>query len=280
MGKYLNLDTGLFGQVNLGSVTPKEIVPIQGISITGNDVAYRGKVTTYSVSYIPSNTSDIGVAWSVLDSPDGATFDQYGNLTLTADFVGDTITIMATSMVNTEITATRILSVETLSAIEYSMANLYTGNINSSKKTSAGSYFVHYENAIALNGKTKVKITFPNVGSSYFSYKWNVKVVELNTIDGLPSNWLTSASVALTNYISAFPDYSKVNITGNDDFFEYTITGANTIAVCIQWSMYSGTADIQCFSTTTYGKQVTTQTRKSWINTLSTDDVLGTIQLL
>lgn len=104
-----------FGARNIGKVTPigGGDVPLTGISINGAASVYEGNSATYSVDYTPENTTEKGVAWSVVSGGQYAIIDSEGRLSvLAAASEAQRITIRATSTARAGIVAEKEVSVK------------------------------------------------------------------------------------------------------------------------------------------------------------------------
>lgn len=108
-----------FAEKNLGKVTFLEDESLSAINIVGKD-NIEGKTVTYTVSYIPVNSSQRGVTWSITAGSDYASIDSAtGILTIkSTTTTAQSVTIRATSTVNASIFATKTISVKYAIAID------------------------------------------------------------------------------------------------------------------------------------------------------------------
>ena len=87
-------------------------VALAALSITGSSsVNNSGNEAQYSVAYLPSNTTQRGVSWSIVSGADYASIDESGKLTVKNGASGNTVKIRATSKVNTSIYADKSVTV-------------------------------------------------------------------------------------------------------------------------------------------------------------------------
>lgn len=88
-----------------------EILPT-GIEISGlSSVADIDNTAQYSVGYIPSGTTETGVTWEIASGGSYASIDQTGLLTVKSGAKESTVAIRATSLVNPNATALKVISV-------------------------------------------------------------------------------------------------------------------------------------------------------------------------
>ena len=88
----------------------QEDVKVKSIAISGSDtVNNASNLATYRVSYTPSNTTQIGVRWSLESGGEYATIDSsLGTLTVKGR---GSVTIKAVSIYNSAVTATKVVNV-------------------------------------------------------------------------------------------------------------------------------------------------------------------------
>ena len=92
--------------------TTGDAVTLTGLSVSGDStVGNTGNKAQYSVEYTPSNTTQRGVAWSVISGSAYASIDQSGLLTVKSGANGNAVTIRATSEENTSIYAEKTVTV-------------------------------------------------------------------------------------------------------------------------------------------------------------------------
>lgn len=101
--KRINID-----DFKIISDEPSTSVPLESISINGASEVVVGGTTKLEVVYEPENTTEKGVTWSSSDE-DIATVDENGVVTGIAE---GTVTITATSIVNSSINATHQIEVK------------------------------------------------------------------------------------------------------------------------------------------------------------------------
>ena len=88
-----------------------EILPT-GIEISGlSSVADIDNTAQYSVGYIPSGTTETGVTWEIASGGSYASIDQTGLLTVKSGAKESTVAIRATSLVNPNATALKVIRV-------------------------------------------------------------------------------------------------------------------------------------------------------------------------
>jgi len=105
--------------------TVVEDIPLQSISISGETTVTA--TATYTVNYTPSNTTETGVTWSIVSGSQYASIDSStGVLTAINGASGDTVVIRATSIVHSDITADKTLSVS-YPSIDFTKKNWWHG---------------------------------------------------------------------------------------------------------------------------------------------------------
>lgn len=105
-----------FSAKNLGKVTFLEDADLTGLTISGLD-SVSGITSQYSISYIPINTSQQGVTWSIISGGEYATIDtSTGLLTVLLGANTSAVTIKATSTVDNSIVATKNITVTYVAA--------------------------------------------------------------------------------------------------------------------------------------------------------------------
>lgn len=112
MGVAIVLNGCDFSAKNLGKVTFLQEPEVTGISIIGNS-SITGMSTTYSARYLPANTNQRSCTWSIASGSEYASIDSAtGVLTIkSAAATAQQVTIKATSVYNSAITATKTVSV-------------------------------------------------------------------------------------------------------------------------------------------------------------------------
>lgn len=100
-----------FSAKNIGTVTPQSVVNLLGLSISGPSNV-EGAEADFSAVYSPSNTSQRGVTWSITSGGTYATINSNtGKLTILSGASNASVTIKATSIANSSITATKTITV-------------------------------------------------------------------------------------------------------------------------------------------------------------------------
>lgn len=123
-----------FSSKNLGKVTFLEDADLESISIIGSDNVV-GREAVYSAGYMPANTSQRGVTWSIESGSVYASIDaNTGVLTIKSGANSSTVIIKATSVVNQSITASKNITltyrdtVDELTGIAISGNSMVTGD--------------------------------------------------------------------------------------------------------------------------------------------------------
>ncbi len=100
MGKAFIIKGLSFDNDNLGKVTFAEEVAIESISINGPSiVSVQGNTAEYSISYTPSDTTQTGVKWSVIQGSQYAEINENtGVLTVLSGASLNNVLIKATSI--------------------------------------------------------------------------------------------------------------------------------------------------------------------------------------
>jgi len=103
MGQAIIIKNINFSSFNIGTVHRQgQPIPVTGISILGSSIVTNS--ATYSVSYIPSNTTQLGVTWSIVNGSTYASIDsQTGELTVLDGASSNNVKIRATSIFNQSI---------------------------------------------------------------------------------------------------------------------------------------------------------------------------------
>ena len=113
MGKAIKLSNIDFSKTGLGAVTL--LLPLQSLSITGESEIHGSG--NCGVAYMPSNTFETGVVWSITSGGEYATIDQSGVVTALAGADESSVTIRATSSVHSTIYAEKTISVSEVSSL-------------------------------------------------------------------------------------------------------------------------------------------------------------------
>ena len=103
MGQAIIIKNINFSSFNIGIVHRQDQpIPVESISILGDSIVTN--TATYSVSYIPSNTTQLGVTWSIVNGSSYASIDsQTGELTVLDGASSNNVKIRATSIFNQSI---------------------------------------------------------------------------------------------------------------------------------------------------------------------------------
>lgn len=109
MGKAFVVPGADYSALNLGKVTPSGSVPIEEITIIGpNAINSTGK---FDASISPVFSTQRGLTWSITSGSEYATIDQHGAVIVAPGTTSQTITIKCASSVNSDIYATKNVSV-------------------------------------------------------------------------------------------------------------------------------------------------------------------------
>lgn len=135
-GKAILIPGCNFASANLGTVTEQSSTPVSVSSISiAQSGSYRGQNLQLSVSYQPSNTTQTGVTWSIESGSLYASIDSSsGLLTFKPGANNSAVTVKATSMYNSTVTATATLNVTYEAA-----ASSWPVSVNLSNATSSNS---------------------------------------------------------------------------------------------------------------------------------------------
>lgn len=110
MGKAFIIKGMSFDNDNLGKVTFVEEVPVENISISGPSNATN--TAEYNILYIPSDTTQTGVKWSIIEGNQYAEINENtGVLTVLSGALLNRVLIKATSIHNESIFATKEVQV-------------------------------------------------------------------------------------------------------------------------------------------------------------------------
>ena len=106
-----------YSQNNIGRVSILQDVDVTGIQISGVSIMEEAEAQ-YTVSYTPATTSQVGVDWSLDSGSEYVTLNSNGLLRLIRPITeAVTVTIRATSIFNSEITATKTVRLSTGASI-------------------------------------------------------------------------------------------------------------------------------------------------------------------
>lgn len=106
-GKAFVVKGADYSSLGFGKVNFTGSIPLRGLSINDGIATEDENVFIYGVTYVPSNTSDKGVEWSIIDGAEYATIDENGQLTILKGAELASVTIKATSLINPQISATK-----------------------------------------------------------------------------------------------------------------------------------------------------------------------------
>lgn len=81
MGTAIIINSVNFSNSGLGKVTLLEDKSVESIQIVGPE-SVEGETVQYSIAYIPVDTTETGVRWSITTGGEYATIDQNGNLSV------------------------------------------------------------------------------------------------------------------------------------------------------------------------------------------------------
>lgn len=110
MGKALVLLDVDWSNNNLGQVTSAQDIPLESIAIIGSTIL-EGEGGSFTIEYNPSNTSEMGVIWTITSGSEYATIDNSGNVTILPGASQNAVTIEAVSVIRPEISATQQIMV-------------------------------------------------------------------------------------------------------------------------------------------------------------------------
>lgn len=270
MGKAIVISGVSFASVSLGKVTPVDSIHVSDIAITGDNNVVRGFSGTYSIAYTPSDTTQRGVSWEIVGSPEGVTVND-GTVTVASSSSASSFTLKATSTYDQTVYATKVISVIDATILKWN--SFLTGNISSSKKTAASNKYIHYNGIIECQQGDKFHFRFPPLDpSDYSGYMYFYKVIEFSSV---PANLLTSAGLTLTSYITNLPSYTRVNFSTSGSVSEYEIVNSWTNYMYFQMGVCNGPTDMQMLSASSYGTDVSTVGKVNWASNFTNDDVLG-----
>lgn len=202
-----------FSAKNLGKVTFLEDANLTGLTISGEDTV-NGLTSTYSVGYLPANTSQRGVTWSVVTGGAYATIDtNTGVLTVLSGANASAVTIKATSTIDNTIIATKSITVTYANTVDI----LTSISINSSDTYNAQS--ANLGLTYSPNNTSKIGVTWSIIiGNSYATINANTGVLSI-----LPG--ATSASIrvrAVSNYDPNIYATKDITVTYKEPVFNLT----------------------------------------------------------
>lgn len=109
MGLTIIVPSISFENANLGKVTLSGYKPIRGLDINLND-SYFATSVNLRCSYIPTNTTQRGVVWSIVSGSEYASIDG-STLTILQGASMNDVTIRCTSVANSNITVEKTIKV-------------------------------------------------------------------------------------------------------------------------------------------------------------------------
>lgn len=156
MGLAFIVNGANFASAGLGKVTQSGNVPVEGISITGqSSVAGSADAATYIASFIPSNTTQRGVAWSIVSGNAAASINaSTGVLSVLPGAALASVTIRATSTDNPSVTADKSIVVSYSGGGEFTPIEELTACINFQRKDG------HVDTDIVILPTDKVRCKF------------------------------------------------------------------------------------------------------------------------
>lgn len=111
MGKAIVIPNVNFSAKNLGLVTPSQNIPLESLEIISPS-AIVAKNAQLQVNYVPENTTERGILWSVESGNEYAAINQStGALTILEGASGNSIVVKVVSTDNTSIYATKNITV-------------------------------------------------------------------------------------------------------------------------------------------------------------------------
>ena len=129
MGKAIIITNADFSEINIGTVHFLQDVPVQSLNIVAQS-SITAKEFTPTVTYIPSDTSQIGVKWSITSGSTYASINETtGKVTIKQNASNNNITIKATSIYDNTISATKTITV----TYESSSSELQSITLNATK---------------------------------------------------------------------------------------------------------------------------------------------------
>lgn len=115
MGYAIIIDSVDFSNTGMGKVTlQSQVIELQGISIASDDV-YTGTSIQLDVTYTPSDTTQIGVSYSIESGSEYASITTDGLLEIKPEANQNDIVVKATSTVNPNIFTTKTINVKYVS---------------------------------------------------------------------------------------------------------------------------------------------------------------------
>ena len=182
-----------FSVKNLGKITFLEDTNLTGLTISGEDVV-NGITASYSVGYLPMNTSHRGVTWSILTGDAYASIESNtGLLTVISGANASIVTIKAISTVDNTIIATKNITVTYKETVEEPTDVSIIGNGNVTGKTAQYSAQYTPSNSSLVGGTWSIES-----GGSYAT----INQEGLLTVVGTITTEQTVVIKFVTNYNS------------------------------------------------------------------------------
>lgn len=110
MGKAIILEGFDFQTKKIGTVTIREDVSLQGLSINA-ETPYTGMYLQCRVIYTPLNTNQTGVTWSIISGGEYATINSNGLITIDSSADGEDIRVKCVSTVDENFDAEKTINV-------------------------------------------------------------------------------------------------------------------------------------------------------------------------
>ena len=115
MGVAIIVPGADYRNLNIGQVTPTNVLPIQGLAIIGESNVFV--TAKYTPAFFPTFTTERNVIWSIVNGSEYATISQDGVLIGTPQISGESVTIRCTSADNPTIYAEKTITVTTVQLI-------------------------------------------------------------------------------------------------------------------------------------------------------------------
>lgn len=137
MGQALIIENSNFSSHNLGKITFGKRIPLVNLAISGDSTISR-ETANYTVTYNPTNTTDLGVIWSIVSGNEYASINSStGVLTVLDRNSQHSVTIRCTSAVDSSIYDEKNITIEAI------MRNLLIVGPDTIKgDVRAGNYFL------------------------------------------------------------------------------------------------------------------------------------------
>ena len=166
-----------YSAVNIGTVTPVDVVELVSLAVVGPDtVDYEAQ---YSVTYTPADTTQTRVGWSVDSGSEYASIDGNGKLTSKPGANSSPVTIRVYSVYDPQIYATKTVSVTHHKTLDYTallqtnQTEYNVGALNTNP-IDGKSYPYFKTNTTGIIG-SDVTAGFAQAAGNYQIFKINVK---------------------------------------------------------------------------------------------------------